>query len=229
MGDESAAWMLACATSRSPSARSTSGSSPSNARDLPSPAASRQRQPLPNQYPRLAAPTGRVMMWWWTHGLPPVGVAAPGITLIARCLRGSGVDAVPATGAGERVDERPVARGRSPPTFAAQHLGSTCWLSSVSRSSLIANKPLISRRNPRHAIRAPTDCSRIALLAECNKLPAMCVTISQDTSSHILCHPQPAHVPQPHRHYRVHTLRDPLILLYEINNTKPLLEQPFAL
>ena len=24
-------------------------------------------------------------------------------------------------------------------------------------------------------------------------------------------------------------LRDPLILLYEINNTKPLLEQPFAL
>ena len=44
----------------------------------------------------------------------------------------AGVDAVPATGAGERVDERPVGRGRSPPTFAAQHLGSTCWPSSVS-------------------------------------------------------------------------------------------------
>ena len=52
-------------------------------------------------------------MAWWTHGLPPVGVAGPGITLIARCLRRSGVDAVPATGAGERVDERPVGRGRS--------------------------------------------------------------------------------------------------------------------
>ena len=39
---------------------------------------------------------------WGTHGLPPVGVAGPGITLIARCLRRSGVDAVPATGAGER-------------------------------------------------------------------------------------------------------------------------------
>ena len=50
---------------------------------------------------------------------------------IARCLRRSGVDAVPATGAGERVDERPVGRGRSPATFAAQHLGSTCWPSSV--------------------------------------------------------------------------------------------------
>ena len=54
----------------------------------------------------------------------PVGVAGPGITLIARCLRRSGVDAVPATGAGERVDERPVGRGRSPTTFAAHHLGS---------------------------------------------------------------------------------------------------------
>ncbi len=39
---------------------------------------------------------------------------------------------MPATGASERVDERPVGRGRSPATFAAQHLGSTCWPSSVS-------------------------------------------------------------------------------------------------
>ena len=45
----------------------------------------------------------------------------------------TGVDAGPATGAGERVDERPVGRGRSPATFAAQHLGSTCWPSSVSQ------------------------------------------------------------------------------------------------
>ena len=31
------------------------------------------------------------------------------------------------------VDERPVGRGRSLATFAAQHLGSTCWPSSVSQ------------------------------------------------------------------------------------------------
>ena len=87
----------------------------------------------PGPYPPPRGMRSSRTRWWWTHGLPPVGVAGPGITLIVRCLRRSGVDAVPATGAGERVDERPVGRGRSPATFAAQHLGSTCWPSSVSQ------------------------------------------------------------------------------------------------
>ena len=61
-------------------------------RDLPSPAASRQRQLLPNQYPRLAAPTGRVMMWWWAHGLPrPKRCRRGGATysrgVVNRCAR----------------------------------------------------------------------------------------------------------------------------------------------
>ena len=115
-------------------------------------ALARRPEPLPRlPWPRRRRVEGRSLARpedgsWRTHGLPPVGVAGPGITLIARCLRRSGVDAVPATGAGERVDERPVGRGRSPATFAAQHLGSTCWPSSVSQRRGRAAKGCSSSR-----------------------------------------------------------------------------------
>ena len=85
---------------------------------------------------------------WWTHGLPPVG-----ITLIARCLRRSGVDAVPATGAGERVDERPVGRGRSPATFAAQAPGVD--LLAIVRVTFIPDRQQTTHLAPQPTTRYP--------------------------------------------------------------------------
>ena len=60
---------------------------------------------------------------------------------IARCLRRSGVDAVPAIGAGERVDERPGGRGWC---CRSQSLGEGGPLSGLSGSGQITMRSISS-------------------------------------------------------------------------------------